>query len=81
MSSFTCQTCGAPHIDTDRGYISGCDCYGSVCCDRCGKKMPEYERPGWRRCASCVHEPMELAARQTGDCRADRRQVNFSIRH
>jgi hypothetical protein len=27
MSSFYCEKCGAPCIDTERGYVSGCEHY------------------------------------------------------
>ena len=32
MSSFKCEKCGADIIDTENGYITGCERIGSTCC-------------------------------------------------
>lgn len=57
MSSFNCERCGAPHIDTAGGYITGCLCGGNAderFCDMCGKGMKLINPDGWLRCAECA---------------------------
>ena len=55
MSNFNCETCGALHIDTERGYVTGCWHYGREC-DACGQRfMIVPNSKGWLYCPHCWH--------------------------